>query len=90
MKIPIAGMVKEPTTKNKTGAWRTFKPKITEKCTGCSICVDFCPDACIKLIDRKDQSTFKKIIDIDYDYCKGCMICANVCPVKAIEKEQEK
>jgi pyruvate ferredoxin oxidoreductase delta subunit len=90
MKIPIAGMVKEPTKLNKTGAWRTFRPNITEKCTGCGICTDFCPDACIKIVDRKDQSKFKKIINIDYDYCKGCMICVNVCPFNAIEKKQEK
>ena len=45
----------------KTGSWRTFKPVVTVKCIGCGICVQFCPEGCIKLVDKKAV--------IDYDYC---------------------
>lgn len=90
-KIPLAGAVKKSTEENKTGSWRSEKPVIiTEKCTGCGICVMFCPDDCILLAERKDKSKFKKSAKIDYDYCKGCMICINQCPVNAIKKEREK
>jgi len=65
----------------KTGAWRTFKPIVTVKCTGCGICVQFCPEGCIAIKDKKTK--------IDYDYCKGCLICVNECPVKAIKSEKE-
>ena len=74
-----------------TGSWRTFRPIINEKCTGCNVCVIHCPDVCIELIDNPDKnSKFKKIAKIDYDYCKGCLICMNVCLFKAIDKEIEK
>ncbi len=90
-KIKAGGVTAEPTLINKTGLWRTFRPMVTEKCTGCSICIDFCPDASIELIDNPDKnSKFKKIVKIDYDYCKGCLICENVCPFKAIINEKEK
>lgn len=90
VKISLAGMTSELTIKNKTGSWRTFRPIVTEECTGCGICVDFCPENCILLIDRKEKTKFKKIANIDYDYCKGCLICANECPFKAINKKIEK
>jgi pyruvate ferredoxin oxidoreductase delta subunit len=67
---------------NKTGSWRTLKPKVLfEKCIGCGTCERFCPEGCIKIIDKKST--------IDYDYCKGCGICAIECPVKAIIMEKE-
>ena len=68
--------------KKKTGDWRNFKPVVTDKCTGCGICAQFCPEGAIQIINKKAV--------VDYDYCKGCMICMNECPVKAIMKEQEK
>jgi len=84
---------------NKTGSWRDFRPIITEKCTGCGICVNFCPDACVQLVNRskadnvkkvdKKQKTPAKIAKVDYDYCKGCLICKNECPFRAIESVRE-
>jgi len=68
--------------KNKTGDWRSFRPRVTEKCTGCGICVQFCPEGIIEIKNKKAV--------IDFDYCKGCLICANECPAKAIVKEKEK
>ncbi len=62
----------------KTGSWRIFRPEVNySKCTHCTICWVFCPDAAI----TRQQDDSPKI---DYDYCKGCGICANECPVKAI------
>ncbi len=91
--IRAGGVATVSTLVNKTGSWRTFRPVVTDKCTGCSICIDFCPDACIELIDNPNKnSKSKKIVKIDYDYCKGCLICENICPFKAIasKKENEK
>ncbi len=73
---------KKNTLGNETGSWRIFKPKVTDKCIGCSLCVDVCPEGCIKMENKKAK--------INYDYCKGCLICIAECPVKAIEKEREK
>lgn len=83
MKLKSCREIKEGTIvdaasslKNKTGNWKTFKPKVdNKKCIKCGRCVMNCPDICIKLKDK---------IEIDYDYCKGCGICSTTCPVKAI------
>lgn len=71
---------------NKTGSWRTFRPIVTDKCTGCKICEWYCPDSAIKV---KEINGKKKAV-VDYDYCKGCLICVGVCPSKAITSEKEK
>ncbi|MFH0949085.1 MAG: 4Fe-4S binding protein [Candidatus Aenigmatarchaeota archaeon] len=80
-------IVSSKTLKNKTGAWRATMPVITEKCTGCGICVNFCPEMCIELADKKEAG--KKTAKINYDYCKGCLICATECPFKAIINEKK-
>ncbi len=83
--IPIGGVIENPPTslKNKTGAWRAFRPVWDEKkCINCMICVAYCPDMSIPVKDGKRMET-------NFDYCKGCGICASVCPVKAITMEEE-
>lgn len=69
-------------TDKKTGSWRNVKPKVNDKCKGCGICTQNCPEGAITIKQGKAV--------IDYDFCKGCMICMKVCPFKAIEKEEEK
>ena len=67
---------------NRTGGWRTFKPVIDlEKCTGCSICWQVCPDTSIKW-----EGDHPEVL---YSHCKGCGICATECPADAIEMELE-
>lgn len=82
----------------KTGDWRFMHPQINEdKCTGCTTCNQYCPEACMFMEEKVDANLWgneegaeekkkkiKKIAKIDYDYCKGCGVCAEVCPVKAI------
>jgi len=81
----------------KTGDWRYMTPVVDRgKCSGCSTCVPFCPEASIEVVDRESQnanrnanetrSTIrnKRYATIDYDFCKGCGVCAQVCPMKAI------
>ncbi|MFA4941493.1 MAG: 4Fe-4S binding protein [Patescibacteria group bacterium] len=76
------------TKKNKTGGWRTFKPKIDlEKCIGCGLCARICPEG---IIEMKNDKEGKLKPEVDYDYCKGCGACAAECPVKAIIMELDK
>ena len=61
---------------------RPVRPVVdNEKCTGCGICVTFCPEGTL-LLDKG-----KAIFDLRY--CKGCGICAFECPLEAIKMERE-
>lgn len=88
IKLNIGGIVYDAgnSAKTKTGSWRTFRPVVTDRCTGCGYCVQFCPEGAIRIMEIGGK---RKAV-IDYNYCKGCMICATECPIKAIIKEQEK
>lgn len=81
----------ESSEENKTGSWRTFRAIIMkDKCTGCTICSNVCPDGCIDMIQRNDPtSKFPLLAKINYDFCKGCLVCMNECPFKAITSEKE-
>jgi len=71
----------------KTGDWKTMRPVIDmAKCTGCGICVKYCPDAALSLADVNGK---KKVV-VDYYHCKGCLICLGECPFKACTSEVEK
>jgi uncharacterized Fe-S center protein len=53
------------------------KPKVDlEKCTGCEVCVRYCPTNAITMKDEKAQ--------IDLEKCIGCAECIAVCRFKAI------
>ncbi|HCP08508.1 MAG TPA: hypothetical protein DIT25_01780 [Candidatus Moranbacteria bacterium] len=78
----------------RTGDWRYMKPVVDkEKCSGCSTCVPYCPDAAI-VVERDSHivnrelagSTIRdpRYAQIDYDFCKGCGVCAQVCPLRSI------
>jgi len=73
---------KPDSSRNKTGSWRVMKPIVDKKvCIGCKLCQQYCPDSCIKILNKKSN--------IDLDYCKGCGVCAVECPVKAISMQKE-
>jgi 2-oxoacid:acceptor oxidoreductase delta subunit (pyruvate/2-ketoisovalerate family) len=46
-----------------------------DKCAGCGICVDVCPQGVI---------TMDRVAKIDVNKCIGCGICVNECPRSAI------
>ena len=46
-----------------------------DKCAGCGICVDVCPQGAI---------TMDRVAKIDINKCIGCGICVNECPRSAI------
>ncbi len=80
----------DPKKSPKTGEWRNVRPEVDpNKCTGCGMCVKYCPEDCIILKNRKNPSKFKKLAEINYDFCKGCGVCAAVCPFKAIKMKSE-
>ena len=71
---------------NFTGGWRSFRPIVNDPiCTGCGICMMFCPDDCIRMVEIEGEKKHR----VDLNYCKGCGICDEVCPVDAIKMELE-
>ena len=73
---------------------------VEPNCTGCEVCIPFCPVDCIE-IDRTTDYPGRTIppVRIRYDECIGCVICVRVCeklawdaivmrPTEAIESEE--
>jgi pyruvate ferredoxin oxidoreductase delta subunit len=80
-----AGLVARPGTSaaNHTGGWRTERPRfLAERCTGCDLCVLYCPEGIVRRVERNRY-------EFDPDYCKGCAICAEECPFDDIVMEAE-
>jgi NAD-dependent dihydropyrimidine dehydrogenase PreA subunit len=49
-----------------------------DRCTGCKICVDICPEDVLRLEGKKAHIAYP-------DDCIGCGVCAWFCPRKCIE-----
>ncbi len=56
------------------------------KCKGCYLCVDVCPNKVLEP-DKKINSIGYYPINVNEEkQCVGCAMCARVCPDMAIEK----
>jgi formate hydrogenlyase subunit 6/NADH:ubiquinone oxidoreductase subunit I len=69
---------------------RKKKPKIvavieTAGCTGCEVCIDFCPVDCIDILPGPMHRTLNKVCIINEDVCIGCSLCAKYCPWETID-----
>lgn len=85
--VPLGGVIAKGGSafQYPTGDWRNIRPlHDLELCINCLRCWLYCPDASIKVKDRK-------VVGIDYDHCKGCGICSEECPTnpKAIKMFNE-
>ncbi|MBI5214965.1 MAG: 4Fe-4S dicluster domain-containing protein [Ignavibacteriae bacterium] len=56
-----------------------------EGCTGCEVCLEFCPVDCIYVVSGPDYDVHKKVVEIDLDICIGCKLCVKYCPWETIE-----
>ena len=60
------------------------KPKLiavvdADNCTGCQVCVPFCPVDCIEATPKSEFDAIIPPVRIRYNECIGCQICARVC-----------
>jgi formate hydrogenlyase subunit 6/NADH:ubiquinone oxidoreductase subunit I len=63
-----------------------------EGCTGCDVCVEFCPVDCIyhipgpeHIVAVNPHAAVNGVVMIDEDVCIGCKLCAVYCPWETIE-----
>ena len=52
-----------------------------EKCDGCGLCVEACPQCALKLVDG--------VVTVDLDLCKETGTCLNTCPQSALFEVSE-
>lgn len=63
-----------------------------EGCTGCDVCVEFCPVDCIyhipgpeHILASNPHAAVNGVVMIDEAVCIGCKLCAKYCPWETIE-----
>jgi len=56
-------------------------------CTGCMVCIDFCPVDCIEVVPGSADGTpsVHKLVEVDLPRCIGCTLCVKYCPWETIE-----
>lgn len=50
-----------------------------EKCKGCELCIDACPEDTLGLSSKINQKGYHFAVKIQ-DNCTGCSNCAIICP----------
>ena len=74
--------VPEPTHKIN---YKKKKPRLMavvdeDNCTGCQVCVPFCPVDCIEPVDKNKYNDAPiPPVQVRFDECIGCQMCAKAC-----------
>ena len=62
-----------------------------EGCTGCEVCIEFCPVDCLYKVpgpENPEEHGFVSvngIVIVDEEVCIGCKLCAKYCPWETID-----
>ena len=54
-------------------------------CTGCEVCIVFCPVDCIEIVPGVMHTQLQQVVEVDLDRCIGCSLCAKNCPWDTID-----
>lgn len=58
-----------------------------DMCTGCNMCIEFCPTDCIEEVDVQATGLdgIGHFCEVRVEDCIGCIQCVRECPWEAIE-----
>ena len=62
-----------------------------EGCTGCEVCIEFCPVDCLYKVPGPENpndnfhANVNGIVIVDEEVCIGCKLCAKYCPWEVID-----
>jgi len=65
---------------------------IEDRCKGCGFCVEYCPNAVLKISESFNSKGYHPPEVVDEDDCRYCGFCQLVCPdfaIFTVEKESE-
>ena len=69
-----------PSVKSKGDKPRLMAVVDEDNCTGCQVCVPFCPVDCIEPVDKdKYDDVSIPPVQVRFDECIGCQMCAKAC-----------
>src|SRR3989338_10643445 len=54
-------------------------------CTGCEVCIVFCPVDCIEIVPGVQHTGLQQVVEVDLDRCIGCSLFAKNCPWDTID-----
>jgi len=60
-----------------------------ERCKGCNLCIDVCPQKALAESEDVNEKGFKYIVMKHPEKCNGCGLCVLMCPDCGIEIETE-
>ena len=50
-----------------------------DSCTGCQVCIPFCPVDCIELVPQDKYDIVMPPVQIRFNECIGCALCEKAC-----------
>jgi 2-oxoglutarate ferredoxin oxidoreductase subunit delta len=62
---------------------------ITERCKGCSYCIDYCPKDVLVMSEKFNKKGYHYPDIMKRGLCVNCGLCANICPEFAVFSVEE-
>ena len=59
-----------------------------ERCKGCGLCVEFCPQGVLEISGQSNQKGYFPA-EVTGGDCTGCAICGLMCPDVAVEVRRD-